>query len=53
VNVHQKKKELLAEINFLWHYPKASDSERLEVLKLLETAKQILLRTLDKDQENT
>jgi len=45
-NVHQQKKDLIQEINFLWHSPKLSDSERTRVLELLAQAREVLRLSL-------
>jgi hypothetical protein len=35
-NVHQKRSELIRELNFLWHSPALSDDDRKAVLENLE-----------------
>lgn len=49
LNVHQKKKALLQRINFLWHNPGLSESQRTEALELLEKVEEVLLSALKKD----
>jgi hypothetical protein len=49
MNVHQKKKLILQQINFLWHNPGLSESQRQEVLELLERVEATLLSALQKD----
>jgi tellurite resistance protein len=36
-NVHQKRSELVRELNFLWHSPALSDDDRKAVLEELES----------------
>lgn len=42
LNVHQQKKEILKEINFLWHSPKVSPETQARVLELLREAEALL-----------
>lgn len=41
-NVHQIKKDLLKEINFLWHAPTVDQAAREEAIRLLGQVKDLL-----------